>query len=144
VEAYRRSSGTAPHTLFLDTRWRCAVKFSSHPLYPREITLLSIKQGARWATSCGMDVSENKMCAAPAGIRIQFILNYTNQNTQQTGINSSNTPMHSAVVSVWHETNSNPSMHSAVVSVWHKTTLHIQGVLKLSQNKKQQFTRQDI
>jgi hypothetical protein len=44
-----KSRGKAPPILILGTRWMCMIKFASHPLYPKDMTLVSTEQGARWA-----------------------------------------------------------------------------------------------
>jgi hypothetical protein len=49
MEADGKNRGKAPLILILGTRWRYVVKFSSHPLYTREMILVSTEEGARRA-----------------------------------------------------------------------------------------------
>jgi hypothetical protein len=45
MKAYRKTEVRLHSFLFFVTRWRYVVKFSSHPLYAREMILVSTEQG---------------------------------------------------------------------------------------------------
>ena len=65
MEACRKSRGKAPHILILGTRWKCVVKFSSYPLYSREMTLVSTKVWAWWAPGLVWTFTKGKYEPSP-------------------------------------------------------------------------------